>query len=144
MISLKRYSILTLCALLSVFAAACGDDEDEPTPDTTAPVITIISPQNNATINIPGPVTVEGTIEEAGELQRLEVELSGSFPQSPVTRSILKGEDGFPTKSGNIYAINVTEMINIDPPFSVPITIKLEAEDAAGNIGTETLNVTLR
>lgn len=143
MILSKHLSIFSLCTLLTVFSVACSDD-DEPAPDTTAPVITISSPADGETIDIPGPVTVTGNIVEAGELVRLEVTLSAGPLIPPVTETLVKGDPGFPTKTGNSYSINITEEIDEDPPFPITVNIEIEAEDAAGNIGTEELSIILQ
>ncbi|WP_224996120.1 Ig-like domain-containing protein [Cesiribacter sp. SM1] len=141
----KHLSIFSLFALITVFSVGCNDDDDAtPAADTTAPVITITSPEDGAIIDIPGTITVAGTIEEEGELERIEVNISSAVLPTPFNRTIMKGEDGFPTKSGNIYSVNITEDIQENTPLPITFTIDVEAEDNAGNIGTERISVILR
>jgi hypothetical protein len=138
----KHLSIFSLFTLITVFSVGCSKD-DEPAPDTTAPEIIITSPEDGDVIDIPGPVTVTGEIVEAGELVRLEVTLSAGPLFPPVTETLMKGDPGFPTKSGNKYIINMTENIDEAPPFRLSVDIDIEAEDAAGNIGSESLTISL-
>lgn len=138
---MKYYKLTPyLLALLLFTLGACEDDEATDA-DTTAPVITITSPQDGATIQTPGPVTISGSIVEAGQLERIEVVVSTQgFPL--YTETLNRGDAGFPTKSGDTYAINVTQQIDQDVQGSFRIDI--EAEDAEGNIGNEDITVTLQ
>lgn len=138
----KSFNSLPLLLLALVFAFASCNDEDA--GDTTPPVITVISPADGAIIDIPGPVTVVGTIEEQGELERVAVTISSAVLPSPLTRTIMKGEDDFPTKTGSTYAINLVQQVDQDTPLPLSFDISLEAEDAAGNVGTKSLTVILR
>ncbi|AHM59608.1 hypothetical protein D770_06725 [Flammeovirgaceae bacterium 311] len=141
MILSKHLRIFSLCTLITVFSVACNDD-DEPVVDSTAPVISIISPENGAELASGTDVTINVTIEEANELQEVIVTGTLATPFGPFQESTTIEKDELPAKSGNIYAVN--QQYTIPSLASGNVTIKIVARDEAGNEGEETATYTIR
>lgn len=132
-----KYSTLFLLSLL-LTATACSKDDEAAPGDTTAPVITVISPEDGSTIQT-GVVTISGTIEEEGELE--EIVVTGSVSSIPYEQSETITKDQLPAKNGNIYA--VSQEYSIPSGVTGEVTVKITATDNAGNTGEKTVKYTL-
>lgn len=120
-----------LFTLFAFTIFACKDDED-PVLDTTAPEITLTSPEDGASFEVGDEMTLSGTVTDDVAVSEVVIAIAGPVTFQDV---VLNPNEASYTLSTNLQ---VTEEFT---PGQYTVTVS--AQDAAGNTDTETRTINI-
>jgi hypothetical protein len=125
----RNFSALLLLLLLF---AGCKKEHGE-APDTTPPVVKIISPANNQVFALGQTIAISASVSDQSKLEEIHLEITNA------NTGVFFTHEHYVTDSSSYQLTS-----SFTPPAPAVYKIRVEGDDSKGNSSEVEVNVTVR